>query len=152
MGFAGVEVEGEVLDGRGGGGGGADEDGGVGGEGGAGGFGGFEGDDFADAAVGGEGLEVVAGEGAAGGEVVFADDPVLVVKVEGVDDVGFAGGDVGGAALAGEAEDGALAIEFVPAVEGGFDDDEILVGDPELGLGVDDGAVLQLGGFVVVET
>ncbi len=151
VGFAGVEVEGEVLDDGDGAGVDANEDVGAGGEGGARGVGGLEGDVLADAAVGAEALEVVAGEGAAGGLVVFADDPVIAVDVEGVDDVALAGGDVGGAALAGEAEDGALAIELVPAAESGFDDDEVFVGDPELGLGGDDGAVLELGGFVFVE-
>ena len=151
MGFAGVEVEGEVFDDGCGGGGGANADVGAGGEGGAGGVGGFEGDVLADAAVGGEGFEVVAGEGAADGLVVFADDPVLAVEVEGVDDIAFAGADAGGATLAGEAEDGSLAVEFVPAAEGGFYDDEVFVGEPELWLRGYDGAVLELGGFVLVE-
>jgi hypothetical protein len=77
---------------------------------------------------------------------------VFAVDIEGVDDIALAGGDVGGSALAGEAEDGAFAIEFVPAAEGGFDDDEVLVGDPELWLSSYDGAVLELGGFVLVKT
>jgi len=151
VGFAGVVVEGKVFDDGFGAGSGADDDVGVGTEGGAGGCGGFERDVLTDAAVGAKVFEVVAGERAADGLVVFADDPVFAADVEGVDYVAFAGGDVGGSALAGEAEDGALAIEFVPATEGGFDDDEILVGDPELGLSGDDSAVLELGGFVLVE-
>lgn len=129
----------------------ADEDIGAGGEGAAGGLGGLEGDVVANAAVGAEVLEVVAGEGAADGLVVFADDPVLAADVEGVDDVAVAGIDAGGSAFAGAAEEGALAVEFAPAAEGGFDDDEVLVGDPELGLGEDHGAVLDLGGFILVQ-
>jgi len=76
---------------------------------------------------------------------------MFAVHVEGVDDITFASTDVGGAALAGAAEDGAFAVEFVPAAEGGFDDDEVLVGEPELWLGGDDGAVLKLRGFVLME-
>ena len=129
----------------------ADEDVGAGGEGGARCVCGLERDVVADAAVGAEVFEVVAGEGAADGLVVFADDPVFAVDVEGVDDVALAGADAGGAALAGSAEDGALAVELIPAAERGFDDDEVLVGDPELWLRGDDGAVLQLRGFVLVQ-
>jgi len=76
---------------------------------------------------------------------------VFAVHVEGVDDIALAGADAGGAALAGATEDGALAVELLPATEGGFDDDEVLVGEPELGLRGHDGAVLELGGFVLVE-
>ncbi len=149
--FAGVAVEGEVFDDGECAGVDADEDVGTGGEGGAGGVCGFEGDVLADAAVGAEVFEIVAGEGAADGFVVFADDPVFAADVEGVDDIALAGGDVGGSALAGKTEEGAFAVELVPAAEGGFNDDEVLVGDPELGLRGDDGAILELGGFVFVE-
>src|ERR1700733_8959677 len=151
VGLAGVEVEGEVFDDGLGAGSGADEDVGVGVEGVAGGGCRFERDVLADAAIGAEGFEVVAGEGAAGGLVVFADDPVLSVQVEGVDDIALAGTDAGGAALAGTAEDGALAVKLIPAAEGGFYDDEVFVGEPELWLRGDDGAVLEFGGFVLVE-
>ena len=75
----------------------------------------------------------------------------MAVDVEGVDDITFAGADTGGAALTGAAEDGALAVEFIPAAERGFHDDEVLVGEPELWLRGYYGAVLELGGFVLVE-
>ena len=151
VGFAGVEVEGEVFDDGYGVRIDADEDVGAGSERGARCVCRFERDVFADAAIGAEVFEVVAGEGAADRLVVFADDPVFAVDVEGVDDVALAGADAGGAALAGTAEDGALAVELLPAAEGGFDDDEVLVGDPELWLRGDYGAVLELGGLVLVE-
>ena len=151
VGFAGVVVQGEVFDDGFGAGGDADKDIGAGGEGSAGCLGGLEGDVVADAAVGAKVLEVVAGEGAADGLVVLAHDPVFAVDVEGVDDVALAGIDAGSTSFAGSAEEGSFAIEFTPAAERGFDDDQVLVGDPELGLGRDDGAVLDFGSFVLVQ-
>ena len=75
---------------------------------------------------------------------------MLVVDVEAIDDVALAGGDAGFVA-AGAAKDGALAVELVPAAEGSFNDDEVLMGEPHLGLFGDEFAVVQLGGFVVVQ-
>ncbi len=88
---------------------------------------------------------------AADGLIVFAHDPVLAVDVEGVDDVALAAADAWGSALASTTEDGAFAVEFIPTAEGCFDDDQIFVGEPELRLSSDDGAVLELGGFVLMQ-
>ena len=101
VGFAGVVVEGEVLDDGEGGWVDADEDVGAGSEGSARCLGGLKRDVLADAAVGTKVLEVVAGERATDGLVVFAHDPVFAAHVEGVDDVAFARADAGCAALTG---------------------------------------------------
>jgi len=76
---------------------------------------------------------------------------VFAADVEGVDDVALARADTGGSALASTSEDGAFAVELVPTAESGFNDDQVLVGDPELGLSGDDLAILELGGFVLMQ-
>ena len=66
-------------------------------------------------------------------------------------DIALVRADARRATFAGCAEESALAVEFIPTTKRGFDDDQVLVGDPELGLSGDNGAVLQLRSFVLMQ-